>query len=162
MLVLPSPNCHSYVYGSVPPLGVHANATSSGASPDVGVAEHTSETTPVTVISELVQVAVWDSESVTVTVATNAPAMEYVWLGFCDVLVPASPKLQAYVYGAVPPLGVQANATSSGASPDVGDAVPVTDNGAETTIDGLVQDPVCDRESVTTTVALRVPAVVYV
>ena len=72
-------------YGSVPPLGVHANATSRGASPDVGVAEHTSETTPVTVISELVQVAVWDAASVTVTVATNVPPMEHVWLGFCEL-----------------------------------------------------------------------------
>ncbi len=53
---------------------------------------------------------------------------------------------------------MQPKVTSNGADPLVGEADPVTDKGAVTTMD-VVHDPVCDRESVTVTITVRVPAV---
>ncbi len=67
------------------------------------------------------------------------------------MLVPPSPKAQLYVYGPVPPFGLQVNATARGAAPEVGVAEPVTDRAALTTIVELVHCAICESESVTVT-----------
>jgi hypothetical protein len=75
---------------------VHVNDTGNDAFPDIGVAVPDTVTVigaaAVTVIAELLHCAVLDAKSVTVTVAVNVPPTLYAWPGFCDVLVPPSPK----------------------------------------------------------------------
>ena len=49
------------------------------------------------------------------------PALEYVWLGFCEVLVPPSPKFQdQLVMEALPAVDWSVKFTAKGACPDVG------------------------------------------
>jgi len=68
---------------------------------DVGLAEIVKSFWPViglTLMScDAVCDCVGDEESVTVNFAVKDPAVEYVWFGFAAVLVPPSPKSQAYV-----------------------------------------------------------------
>jgi hypothetical protein len=81
--------------------------------------------------------------------------------GFCDVLVPPSPKLHEYAYGVVPPLAVAVKETANGAGPEVGVAVPVTLRGAITVI-VVLHWAVREAESVAVTLAVYVPAPAYV
>jgi hypothetical protein len=53
-----------------------------------------------------------------------------VWLGLWLLDEPPSPKVQAYVYGAVPLDAVPVKLTASGAFPAVGDAIAVATGGA--------------------------------
>ena len=51
--------------------------------------------------------------------------------------------------------------TGSGAAPDVGDAVPATETTPVTVIVALLHCAVCEAESVTVTIAVNVPPMLY-
>jgi hypothetical protein len=74
-------------------------------------------------------------------------------------LVP-SPKDQAKVYGAVPPVGLPVNVTASGASPAGDEALDAADKGPLTVIVSEVAWTVVPLASATVRSALKRPAVV--
>ena len=63
----------------------------------------------------------------TVRLTEYVPGEVYVWLGFCAVDVPPSPKLHDQDVGL--PDEVSVKATASGAGPLVGDAVKLATGG---------------------------------
>jgi hypothetical protein len=82
VLVVLSPKAQLQVYGLVPPEADPVKVTARGAVPDVGLAEAdaVSAAAALTVIVTDLD-AVFDFESVTVSVAVYVPAVEYVCEG---------------------------------------------------------------------------------
>jgi len=96
--------------------------------------------------------------SVTVKRAVKVPALVYTWVGFwvVDAALP-SPKSQLKPYGALPPIGVPARLTVSGACPLVG-LVPAEALKAGATVIAADAVAIWPAASVTVTWEVNVPA----
>jgi hypothetical protein len=106
VLVFVSPKFHAQLYGLNTAFSdvVFVNATERGMSPTDGV--NVNEATG-TIPEETVMIFVLISESlpptfVAVRVMVYVPGVEYMCVGFSDVLVLVSPKFHKYVIGPTP------------------------------------------------------------
>src|SRR5262249_29334848 len=100
--------------------------------------------------------------SVTVRVGAMLPAVAYVWLGFCSLLVAPSPKSHAYVIGPQPPVALAWNFTVSGVSPLSGLADSVASSGGQLAVTDALLVAGCFLESVIVSDAVYVPSLSYV
>jgi hypothetical protein len=154
LLVAPSPKFHCHREGV--PVEVSVNVTDCPAAGEAGVKVKEAVRAATTVT---VRVVLLEPEAfVAVRVTVFDPAVAYVWLGFWDVDVDPSPKLQDHAFGV--PADVSVNVT---AWPVAGEAGVKVKEAASATPTVTVRVVLLEPEAF---VAVRVtvfdPAVVYV
>jgi hypothetical protein len=95
VLVAPSPKFHCQIDGA--PVEVSVNRTDWPTAGDDGLKVKEAVKA---VETERVRLVLFEpAVLVTVSVTVFVPAVVYVWLGFCDVEVPPSPKFHSHDVG---------------------------------------------------------------
>ena len=117
VLVPPSPKSQAQLVGE--PVEVSVNWTVSGAVPEVlsSVKEAVGALPAAVAVMTTLAVLVLEPVALVATSFTVEDPAAKVWDGFCEVLVPPSPKSQAQLVGE--PVEVSVNWTVSGAVPEV-------------------------------------------